>query len=374
MSCGAVEIRLLPASEAERLDTERWDALSAAAISPNPFYSAWNLRPALRYLSEGAELELLTAWQNDQLVGLVPLRYRVSRMGLKLATVWKHSECYSGTPLLRSADVWRLMLEGLWQQRGVQMLTNSTQVGVVLSGGNGEHLERLSYARPVLHTRYDYREVQRHWKGKVRRERNRLERRYFCDPSANYNNTVEGIAEQLEDYLSLEAAGWKGRAGTAIDTQPTLRDYYREMARGASQAGAIEIQRLAQGDRPMAMSIRLLSGGRAFEIKTCYDESAASLAPGVVLELQNIRALCRREDIHLADSCTSAGNELLQQLWHGTMPVYSSAYFGPGLTASLMRRGICLYFQLRSLKRRLKAKRPGSSVVFGTQESDNGRV
>ena len=349
-------IRLFAAADAEAIDTAQWHALSADAVSPNPFYAAWNLRPALRHLGEGLHIELLTAWQGEQLLALVPVCYRYQCCGLRVASVWKHSECYSTTPLLKALPVWEQMLKGLWQQRRVQMLLNSAQVGLSLSASRVSTLERLSYQRPALPAGVDYASLQQHWSGKVRRERNRLERRFFRDDTACYQNTSTDIARHLESFIALESAGWKGRAGTAIECRAPIRAYYREMAKAAAELGVIEIQSLAHDSRLAASSIRLLSGQRAFEIKTTYDESIAGLAPGVVLELQNMRTLCERADVALTDSCTSKGNALMQQLWNSHLPVYNSACFGPGPVAAVLKVAATLYFQLRTVKRWLSSR------------------
>ena len=357
MISDGVSIRLFDAAEAGKIDTAQWHALSAEALTPNPFYAAWNLRAALRHLGEGLHIELLTAWRGEQLLALVPICHRSRWYGLRVASVWKHSECYSTTPLLRSLPVWQLMLDGLWQQRRVQMLLNSTQVGLSLQAGQSCVIERLSYQRPALPAGGDYASVQQHWSGKVRRERNRIERRFFRDDTACYQNTSSDIARHLENFIALECAGWKGRAGTAIDCRTHVRAYYREMAKAAAELGAIEVQSLAHGSRVAASSIRLLSGQQAFEIKTTYDESIASQAPGVVLELRNMQALCERQDIALTDSCTSEGNALLQQLWTQHLPVYNSVCFGPGAVARILKATATLYFCVRSLKRWLSSQR-----------------
>ena len=67
--------------------------------------------------------------------------------------------------------------------------------------------------------------------------------------------------------------------------------------------------------RPLARcsSILAQSGGYAF--KTAYDEAFARYAPGIIVELDRIRAL-HEAPVEWMDSYTDAGNNVLNRLWN----------------------------------------------------------
>ncbi|MDO6460962.1 GNAT family N-acetyltransferase [Granulosicoccaceae sp. 1_MG-2023] len=373
MAGSSIEIRIYAAADAAEICVASWDALAEEAMLANPFYASWNLLPALRYLSGGRKVDVLTAWQDGVLAGLVPVHYRLRLRGLTVASVWKHSECYQTMPLLRSEAVWTAMLDGLWRERGVRVLHNSTQAGMPLCLHDKQHIVRLRYRRPLLQAGQSYRQLQAHWKGKVRRERQRLERRFFENDSAVYSNHKADAVARLEQYIRLEAQGWKGLSGSAIAQNESLCAYYRAMAQAAGARSAIEVQCLARDGQAAAMSIRLLSGVTAYEIKTSFDSNQISLAPGVVLELQNMRALCEREDLQRADSCTNPNNALITQLWDDSLAVYNSVYFAPGRVAALLRRFLSGYFYLKALKHRVRAWRPGRPNSFTAGAKSDGR-
>jgi hypothetical protein len=117
-------------------------------------------------------------------------------------------------------------------------------------------------------------------------ELGRLETRSFTEG--------EGLRRAVEDFLALEARGWKGAGGTALACRPNTASYLRAVF--ADTGGPVVTCRadvLSLGDHPIAISLALVSGGTAYMYKTAYDETLRRHAPGVLLEDEIVRI--RRE-------------------------------------------------------------------------------
>jgi CelD/BcsL family acetyltransferase involved in cellulose biosynthesis len=91
------------------------------------------------------------------------------------------------------------------------------------------------------------------------------------------------LDRELADGLGLEAAGWKGAAGTAILADPDVARFYRSIARSYHEGGRLRLSRLVVDGRLAAFDLAVVHAGRYFLLKTAYDEALASFAPGLVL-------------------------------------------------------------------------------------------
>lgn len=92
----------------------------------------------------------------------------------------------------------------------------------------------------------------------------------------------------IERFLALEAAGWKGRNGTAIASRPHTDAFFRRMAQVAADNGWLTIYALLCADRPVAIHLGLTwpgaDGAQIYGVpKLAYDETLAAYAPGHLL-------------------------------------------------------------------------------------------
>jgi CelD/BcsL family acetyltransferase involved in cellulose biosynthesis len=101
-----------------------------------------------------------------------------------------------------------------------------------------------------------------------------------------------GLAALLEEMFALEAAGWKGREGTAILAKPADRRFYTALAHEAAAAGALRIATLREGGRLLAYEYCVVASDTILAMKVGYDESRANLQLGHMLALMNIRDAC----------------------------------------------------------------------------------
>lgn len=94
----------------------------------------------------------------------------------------------------------------------------------------------------------------------------------------------------LEDFLALEATGWKGRSGTALASLPQHGAYIREIVRNFAAEDAARVDLLRLDDQPIAGGLLLDFAGQSHFLKIAYDEGKARLSPGRALAIAMLRA------------------------------------------------------------------------------------
>ena len=112
------------------------------------------------------------------------------------------------------------------------------------------------------------------------------------------------VGRAFEDFLSLEAAGWKGRQGTALANNAADAQYTRAMIAALAAQGDAEVHSLTLDGRPVSMQMLLRAGRTAFTWKTCYDESLHDVSPGTLLFEDYTAHLLVDERVDAVDSCS----------------------------------------------------------------------
>ena len=100
----------------------------------------------------------------------------------------------------------------------------------------------------------------------------------------------EAARRALPDFLTLEAAGWKGEAGTAIARLPQAHAYFDSLATQFAAIDALQIDTLLLDGRLLAMGLLIESAGTRHFLKIAYDESEARHSPGRALTIAMIQA------------------------------------------------------------------------------------
>ena len=93
----------------------------------------------------------------------------------------------------------------------------------------------------------------------------------------------------LEEAFRVEAAGWKGRAGTAILSDPRTKRFWTEFSHTAARLGFLRLFFLRIGDTTAAVRIAAEYAGRLWDWKIGYDERWAKYSPGILLTHETLR-------------------------------------------------------------------------------------
>lgn len=357
--------------------TAEWEDLAANALEANPVYEAWMLLPALEEFAAGQDLRVVMVRYRNELAGVFPLQYERRYKGLPAPTLtsWRHPHCRLCVPLVRAScaaqvlkgfvewmrgsgasivELSYLPAEGAFHQRLVDALNDGDHASLVTN----------AYTRPLLCRGTDadtY--LNSSLSGELRRDLRRREKRL------REMGVVEHVALRsrdelgrwIEDFLALEASGWKGRRGSALACSESNRRFAVEVFTRAFERGRLAMVGVNLNGKPIARHCSLLAGEGAISFKTAYDEDARRFAPGILAEVDSIRAFHERSGVQWMDSYTAPNNEFIANLWKHRRTIQRVA-------VAANARGelvLSLVPLMRWAKRRLKSLR-------GATRSDQG--
>lgn len=133
--------------------------------------------------------------------------------------------------------------------------------------------------------------------------------------------------EAIDDYVALEASGYKADHGVALVTVPGEPEYFRAMCQGFARANRLHLLSLVGGDQTVAMMVWIRGGDDLFMIKWSYDAKFAPYSPGLQLHMEGVRYFRDHTDAALLDSCTSPDNELVLHVYPDRRAIVSSFIF-----------------------------------------------
>jgi len=313
---------------------EVWRRLAAHAAEPNVFYEPGFALAAASSL--GRDVEAILVWSADlprRLVGLFPFRVAARRYGIKLPvlTGWTHPFAPLGTPLIdrdsagtvvgsflghvaTDAPLPKIVLLPLLDDSGP--IAQALRATVEHSGG--AHATFGRHRRAVLQPDGDTAHYVEHAIGKKRvKEFKRLRRRLAETGPVAFEiaRSPAAVTAALQDFLALEAKGWKGDAGTALIQSPELRHFAETSVDSLARHGQAGVARLLVGSRPIACIVMLQSGGGAWCWKIAYDESLARFSPGVQAMMELTGTLLADDTVAFADSCATPDHPMIDHLW-----------------------------------------------------------
>ncbi len=167
-----------------------------------------------------------------------------------------------------------------------------------------------------------------------------------------------GVEAALTIFCRLEAEGWKGRAGTALEQDPAGRAYVAAVLGGMAEAGSAFIAVLSAGDAPLAAGLFLRAGGEVLFWKTAYDERQAKHSPGVVFDVMLTEWLYDQPWFERLDAGHDDSVDPATLIWRQRRPMADLLIdLAPGsLAGRLALAGLTLRRRLRALRARYAAK------------------
>lgn len=305
-------------------------ALADAAPEANAF-----LEPAVVDAAQRADpsvpIIVLLAWDvgsEDCLVGVWAFARRGGPFGRLRAPAFPLATL--ATPVIREG--WSQSVLAAWfahldSDRTLPKLIELNPMDI--GGPVGIALERLvatqrcarhfvaRHRRPILASDLDpevylRQAVSGSRRSKLRQLRAKLGRKGELNRIVHEGAAVPAAAEQ---FLELEARGWKGRRGSAIGADPVEAAFVLGALAALAARGRAAISALTLDDRPVSMCILLRSGGTAFTWKIAYDETVGSCSPGYQLALADTAMLLSDPAVARTDSCAAAERGIMSELW-----------------------------------------------------------
>jgi hypothetical protein len=139
----------------------------------------------------------------------------------------------------------------------------------------------------------------------------------------------------IEEFLLLEASGWKGELRTALASTENDRNFFREILTEAFKRGRLLMLALRLNGKAIAMKCSVVAEPGAFSLKVAFDERYARFSPGVLLEIHNIRNLHQHPEIKWMDSCAIPNHPMINHLW-GERRLIQSLVASDGPRGSLL--------------------------------------
>lgn len=132
-----------------------------------------------------------------------------------------------------------------------------------------------------------FEDVTARWStGMAKEARRRLRRcARTSDVAVERADDPERVPAILEECFALEARTWKGRCGTAMQSEARVRSFYEELARTMSRRGELALYLLRRSGRIVAFDFGVRGAGRLDSLKVAFDPDHARLAPGNLLTL-----------------------------------------------------------------------------------------
>ncbi|QUL39409.1 GNAT family N-acetyltransferase [Erythrobacter sp. JK5] len=311
---------------------DAWRLLSDRASEPNPFAEAWFVLPSIGALGDGADIRLLALYTGGELAGLISIGLTANYYGYPVphAASWLHANAFCGAPMVARGcerQFWHALFGHFDRAPGRALFLHlpslptdgplERTLQAVLAEEGRRSNTALEQSRAMLASDLspeDY--LARSMTAKKRKELRRQHKRLAEEGALTFErcDDADGLQRWIADFLALEAAGWKGEAGSALANTDATRAFFTATMAGAAQAGRLERLALRLDGRPIAMLANFVTPPGVYSFKTAFDERYARFSPGMLLQLENL-ALLDRDDIAWADSCAVEGHPMIERLW-----------------------------------------------------------
>ncbi|HET9129927.1 MAG TPA: GNAT family N-acetyltransferase [Terriglobia bacterium] len=156
---------------------------------------------------------------------------------------------------------------------------------------------------------------------------------------------IHQLDSWLEDLFAVEAAGWKGREGTAMKARASLRKFFSLYTLSAARTGKARLCFLRMNGKPIAALLGVIHAERFWVLKIGYDEQWAACSPGIILMHDVLRWSF---DQNLKAFEFLGSNEAWLHIWTDHVHTYATQWVYPVNPAGLFWLGMDLTQTLRS--------------------------
>jgi len=294
---------------------ERWAKLCQETKSA-PFHRPEWIATYLRVYEPKSEFVLLTATEGERLVGVLPLiRKRCWFAGVPLRQLagaanihsvrfdMLRSSCQAGEASI--AAIWNL-LKGTpgWHMMELPLIPENGAGQELVARASEDDYRTLTipfHESPILHMQVDEK-GQFTWLGGTNRHfRHELRRfaRLFQEETGHEPKLVRRTnpdPQILQNFYELEASGWKGQEGSAINCAEETRAFYAQIAKEAMNRGYFCLYSLEANQVMAAGAFCMETEDCFYPMKIAYNEALRRGGPGQLL-FNGILAECAQRRI-----------------------------------------------------------------------------
>ena len=298
-----------------------WDQLALAAPRPLPMSSSAWIIPYVKYrLHEHERWAVLFAFDGSDLVGVLPLLICPhSLFGMntvKLRTMFG-PHTYSVDILAdssRESEVVAAMLSALdkvsprWHHLVMRRLSSTSPLFKFIDlqprsiRQYSEECDSGSFVPTIGNFDAFQKTLSRNTRRALTKAHHKLDQ--LNDLRFLFLSGDDSTEARLQDFLKVDAASWRGRAGFAIDSDPSVLSFYREVVQHLAKLGWLEWHFMEVDSRVVAAQLAIKMGRRLIIKRITYDESCASYAPGNILFEQTVKRAFAADDVDEIDCLT----------------------------------------------------------------------
>lgn len=313
------------------------DFLSNRAMEPNVFFTSRFLAPAMPRL-EDREIRLAIIRDENETHSRLRLLmpFSVERPGFAIGApiirAWSNHFGPLGTPLVDAESAGEVMdhfLEALGRDEmrlpSVLVLPDIRLKGPFAQMARAIAMSRNlpvdvtgEQARPMLESLLDgeaylKNSIKSSHMREMRRQWGHLEK--LGRVSYEVARQPQDIRLRMEEFLLLEASGWKGKKRTAMLSDRLRAAFAREAVNNLAEIDAARIHTIDLDGKAIASMIVLLMNGDAYTWKTAFNEEYSRYSPGKILTAQITDWHLDDANIVRTDSCAVPDHPIMSRLW-----------------------------------------------------------
>ena len=316
-----------------------WRELAARALVPNVFYEpAFALAAGPLFGRDAGAVLVWSGTAPRKLLGLFPARREARRYGVSLPMLvgWTHPFAPFGAPLVEREAAepviaaWLAHIADNNELPGLLLLPYlpeegpfATALTAILRRAHMPAAEFNRHARALLAPRGDRSAYVEHALGPHQFRQLRRTVRSLNELGALLFATAtepNAVAAAADDFLALEADGWKNEAAAAFHGGE-VRGFVKAAVIALAAEGKAAINRVFLDGRPVAAAITLRSGDTAWLWKAVYDRALASYSPGVMLTVSLTEQLVEDATVERTDFCATADHRVMNRTWSERLPL-----------------------------------------------------
>lgn len=296
------------------LETE-WNRLWDASDCHFPFNRCEPLALALQTWFADRPLRIVVVREGAQLRAALPLVLSRRTGGLTVAEL--PNLCWNfGDPLLLDregdrATVLRKLLRALMRLPvfylhldWIPLDASQWQLAMEQLRGAGHVVQcKRRFEVGVIDVPESAAALTERWSKNTRKQLRRSERALAAEGHCRrVDYDPERLSEQLEAALQLEHAGWKGRGGSSILSDPVASRFFHQWATSLHREGRLNLEFLMLDDRPIAFDLGTQSGDVITSCKVSYSEAFKKWGPGQLLLAWQLRDCVMRKRCRWIDT------------------------------------------------------------------------
>ncbi|MEQ9519278.1 MAG: GNAT family N-acetyltransferase [Parvibaculum sp.] len=342
---------------------DEWEALIENALEENAYYARQYVDALLTHV-ETRKVKALSVWAGERLIALLPfVTDRWRWFGVSKAHVaWKTPFSTLTAPLVdrnhKDLAVAGL-LKGMSDQGGAWLFPELTLEGeahqALAREWDKSGITRQVFAhfdRAIMVHGSDF-ELHRRtiFSKKRRKEMERVRKRLSDLGEITETHATSGpeLDEAVEEFLRIEASGWKGDRGTALASDEKTKAFARAAFGDRDGKALARADLLLLNGTAIAAYLTVQSGTTGFTIKCAFDEAYRSQGIGLILFENMIRNFLSGDWANKLDSAANEGH-MIGALYNSTIAMGDLLVYGPEVLIPF-----ALITALETIRRKIRA-------------------